>query len=107
MANSLGIDMHAKCMHFACMPNLTIRNMPDDLHQALKERAKRNRRSLNQEAIAELAAFGELPADPSAIAILAKERMQIAGKEIDTLRKKMPRFLAAEEIDAAKTYGRR
>lgn len=89
------------------MPQLTIRNVPEDLHQALKERAKRNRRSLNQEAIAELAAFSELPTDPNAIAILARERMQNAGKEIDALRRKMPRFLTAEEIDAAKTYGRR
>ncbi len=89
------------------MPHLTIRNVPDALHRALKERAKQNRRSLNQEAIAELEAFGELSTDPSDIVLLARERMSRASKEIDALRKSMPRFLTAEEIDEAKTYGRR
>lgn len=37
------------------MATLTLRNVPDELYAALKESAKRNRRSLNQEAIAELA----------------------------------------------------
>ena len=34
------------------MATLTIRNLPDDVHGRLKEQAKRNRRSLNQEVIA-------------------------------------------------------
>jgi len=34
------------------MPGLTIKNMPDDLYQSLKARAKANHRSLNGEAIA-------------------------------------------------------
>lgn len=33
------------------MATLSIKNLPDDLHQRLKERAKQNRRSLNQEAV--------------------------------------------------------
>jgi plasmid stability protein len=37
------------------MATLTLKNVPDDLYAALKESAKRNRRSLNQEVIAELA----------------------------------------------------
>lgn len=36
------------------MATLTIRNLPDEVHARLKEQAKRNRRSLNQEVIAEL-----------------------------------------------------
>ena len=36
------------------MATLTIRNLPEEVHERLKERAKRNRRSLNQEVIAEL-----------------------------------------------------
>jgi plasmid stability protein len=43
-------------MHIACMATLTIRNFPDDVHEQLKEQAKRNRRSLNQEVIAVLEA---------------------------------------------------
>jgi plasmid stability protein len=34
------------------MTTLTLKGLPDDLHDALKRRAKRNRRSLNHEAIA-------------------------------------------------------
>lgn len=33
------------------MPTLTLRDMPAKLHSALKKRAIRNRRSLNQEAL--------------------------------------------------------
>jgi antitoxin FitA len=36
------------------MATLTLRNVPDDIYQSLKEAAARNRRSLNQEAIAQL-----------------------------------------------------
>lgn len=33
------------------MPSLTLKDMPPKLHSALKKRAIRNRRSLNQEAL--------------------------------------------------------
>ena len=33
------------------MPTLTIKHVPEALHRRLKERAKRNRRSLNSEVI--------------------------------------------------------
>lgn len=33
------------------MPTLTLKDMPAELHSALKKRAQRNRRSLNQEAL--------------------------------------------------------
>jgi len=49
----------------------------------LKERAKRNRRSLNQEAIVELAAFREWPnAEDESIA-KTKERIKNANERID------------------------
>ena len=34
------------------MPNVNVKNLPKDLHRRLKERAKRNHRSLNSEVIA-------------------------------------------------------
>ena len=34
------------------MASMLIKNLPDDLHQALKQRAKRHHRSLNKEIIA-------------------------------------------------------
>jgi plasmid stability protein len=33
------------------MANITIKNIPDDVYEQLKERAKRNRRSINNEVI--------------------------------------------------------
>ena len=33
------------------MPNLTLKNIPPDLHRRLRQRAKRNRNSLNREVI--------------------------------------------------------
>lgn len=33
------------------MPTLTVKNIPDDLYNALKARAKANRRSLNSEIL--------------------------------------------------------
>lgn len=34
------------------MPNVNVKNLPKELHRKLKERALRNRRSLNSELIA-------------------------------------------------------
>jgi len=50
----IGLDLMAECMQSDCMATLTIRNFPDEVHERLKQQAKRNRRSLNQEVIAEL-----------------------------------------------------
>jgi len=44
------------------MPSLQIRNMPEDVYEALAERARRERRSLAQQAIVELAQVPELEA---------------------------------------------
>lgn len=33
------------------MPNLLIRDLPEEVHRRLKERAAQNRRSMNQEAL--------------------------------------------------------
>lgn len=43
------------------MPSLTLKNIPPSLHEQLRQRATRNRRSLSQEALAclEQAAAGE------------------------------------------------
>jgi plasmid stability protein len=33
------------------MPNITLKNVPEEVHQRLKEQAERHRRSMNREAI--------------------------------------------------------
>lgn len=72
----------------------------------LKERAKKNRRSLNQEVIAELAAVSGETGDGARRAA-SQERMAQALEEIDEIRKRMTHFMTAEKIDAAKAEGRR
>ena len=81
------------------MANLTIRGLPDEVHARLKERAKANRRSLNQEVVAELIASGN-NSETERIE-RARERMSRASAEIDSIRAKMKRFMTTEEIDTA------
>ena len=64
------------------MATLTIRNLPDELHAILKERARQNRRSLNQEVIAELSAVGGGPETEETRLEKARERMRRANVEI-------------------------
>ena len=84
------------------MANLTIRGLPDEVHVRLKERAKANRRSLNQEIVAELIESGS-----DSGAERARKRMQQANTEIDRMRAKMKRFMTTDEINTAIHEGRR
>jgi len=60
------------------MPSLTLKDIPKRLHQQLRERAERHRRSLSQEAIACLEQVVAIePVD--AAALLAKVRALRAG----------------------------
>ncbi|MGZ5433959.1 MAG: FitA-like ribbon-helix-helix domain-containing protein [Thermoanaerobaculia bacterium] len=59
------------------MPSLQIRDMPDDVYEALAERAQRQRRSLAQQAVADLARIPELEARRTRQAII--ERLRNAG----------------------------
>jgi plasmid stability protein len=98
--------MKAFCCQFAVMATLTIRNLPDDLHAILKERARKNRRSLNQEVIAELSAVTQSTDSASRLAE-SRERMRRVTTEIDGMRDRMTGFLSRKEIDAAIKEGRR
>lgn len=83
------------------MKTMTIRDMPEELHRALKERAKRSRRSLNQQVIAELSSRERLESD--------SERRDRVDREIRVaaaLRERAAGFLTTEEIDMAKREGR-
>jgi len=56
------------------MKTITLKNVPDELHQRLKERAKRHRRSMNGEAIACLEqVLGAQETDPEEILRRARE----------------------------------
>lgn len=79
---------------------LTLRNVPDFVHEMLKTQARANRRSLNQEA---LALFER---------VLVREKGGRAAEiarimsETDEARSKMKRFMTDEEITAALEEGR-
>ena len=84
------------------MATLTIRNLPEELHLALKERARKNRRSLNQEVILGLdAAAGRTETET------AVERWQRANAMVDEMRARMTRLMTEAEIDASIREGGR
>jgi len=85
----------------AGMATLTIRNLPEELHLLLKERAKRNRRSMNQEVIAELSLATTHETHEERSARVDREIL-----EIEALRARAKGFLPAEQIEEAKRDGR-
>ena len=92
-------------MHFEYMTTLTIRDVPEELRDRLKERARKNRRSLNQQVITELLAAVELETEEEKVA-RARERMAKANEAIDRLREEMPEYMTAKQIREAIEEGR-
>jgi len=58
MHSNLCLSLHKKIM-----PTLQIRKLPDNIYQALKDAAERERRSLSQQAIITLAKGLDVPFD--------------------------------------------
>jgi plasmid stability protein len=78
------------------MATLTIRNVPDDLYRSLKEQAARNRRSLNQEAIAKLQRGNATSrTHDEMLVIMSRARARVPDL-----------WVTPEEIDAAIDEGR-
>jgi plasmid stability protein len=96
------VAMQSECCHSGSMPTLTIRNVPPELHDAIKQRARRNRRSVNQEVIAELSEAAGNPGGG-----LARERWEQANHLVDEMRSKMQGFPSEKELRAAMEEGRR
>ncbi|MCC5805251.1 MAG: hypothetical protein JJU00_02880 [Opitutales bacterium] len=82
------------------MKTMTLRNVPDALHARLKESARRNRRTLSQQVIVELRRV-DLEAR-----VRKKADAERLIREVEEVRARIPGFLTAEEIDAAKRVGR-
>ena len=78
------------------MPTITLKNVPDSLHIALKERAEKHGRSLNKEAIACLEA------------ILRSRQVKVDDLlgEIRHYRSKLPGQLTDDLLKKAKQIGR-
>ena len=80
------------------MTTLTLKNFPEDVLQRLKADAKRNRRSLTQEAIARLSERGGSARDTEeVIEDLRRFRSQLEGRI----------WATNEDIDAMIAEGRR
>ena len=80
------------------MPNITLKNIPNDLHRNLKSRAKAHHRSLNKEVIATLQAM-----TTGAPTIDLEKRIAEARE----MRSKFKRPITLGEIQAWKVQGRR
>jgi plasmid stability protein len=68
--------MHVYCMYTACMPNVQVRDVPDDVHEALVRRAEQAGQSLQQYLAAQLAT---LAATPTLEEILARIEKRTGG----------------------------
>lgn len=87
------------CNHNGCiMPAITLKSLPASLHRALKSRAARHKRSLNQELIAVLAA-AVAPSRPVDV-----EAMLVENRRF---RETLKFATAPGEIDAFKREGRK
>lgn len=62
------------------MPSLQIRDMPEDLYEALAERARRERRSLAQQAVADLSRIDELQSQGRRLEAVARLREKQRGR---------------------------
>ena len=84
-------------MWYECVVNtITIKNIPQTMHQALKERAKAHGRSLNKEVIATLeGALHATPIDAEAISRRAR-----------VVRETMGIYMTEQELKAFKEAGR-
>ena len=93
----------SECSHYAVIMTLTLtlRKVPAVLHDRLKSRALRNRRSLNQEVLALLEGALDAPGGDR------EARIREIVTETDRLRGRMKRPATADEIDAAMSEGRR
>ncbi|MBO6793615.1 MAG: Arc family DNA-binding protein [Balneolaceae bacterium] len=78
------------------MANITIKNIPDEVYEKLKDRAKRNRRSINNEVI------HLIESQFRANQVNAEE----IRYEAEKFRQKIKRSLTTEEIEAAINEGR-
>jgi antitoxin FitA len=78
------------------MATLTLKNIPDSIYELLKEKAKTNRRSINNEVILLLQKYVAPPDDDVATFL----------EEARKLRARAKGMLTIEEIDEAKKMGR-
>lgn len=55
------LPQSSSCMYYACMPNVQVRDVPDEVHEALVRRAEHAGQSLQQFLSAQLATIAATP----------------------------------------------
>lgn len=78
------------------MPSITLKNIPEALHQRLRESAARNHRSINGEMLAALDQY---------VSQQRTDKTQLLA-DIRALRQETALYVTEEEIDRAKHDGR-
>lgn len=78
------------------MATMTIKNIPDDLYEELKQRAAANRRSINNEVIVII---------ESAMTYQSETPAEVLDR-VRALREELNIYVTEAEIDAAKNEGR-
>lgn len=68
-------------MQNACMPSITIRDVPDSVRDELAARARRSGRSLQEYLRSELIELAERP-DPEALLARVRDRKQRTGSRL-------------------------
>lgn len=68
-------------MQNACMPSITIRNVPDDVRDELAARARLSGRSLQEYLLSELQELAQRP-DPDVLIAGARERVHRTGSRL-------------------------
>lgn len=79
------------------MPNLTLKGIPPDLHERLKEAARRSRRSLNSEIVHRLETSLSVPA-------VDAEEFLASAREVRE-RTRVP-YVTEEDLKRARETGR-
>lgn len=99
LRRSFTVDRKIQCNHIGCiMVAITLKSLPTTLHRALKVRAARHKRSLNQEVIAVL---------EEAVAPCRRVDVEAMLAETKRFRDSLNFQAKPAEIDAFKREGRK
>jgi plasmid stability protein len=71
--------MWCTCKHVAAMKMLQVRNIPDDLHRSLKERAAREGTTMSELVLRELPRLAHRPS-PEQVLARIREREPVGGE---------------------------
>ena len=81
LASQQTLALPSACLHAASMPNILVRDLPDDVHGALQQRAEQQGQSLQQYLTNELTRLVERPTPEELFARVARRQGGKVGLE--------------------------